>query len=770
MNGHYAVGDIVLDHWTLEKMIGSGSFGKVYEAVRTDYGHTYKAAIKIITVPQSQSEIDSIRSEGLDAETVTNYFDSFVDELIQEFKLMADLKGNSNIVSYEDHRVIKHEDQIGWDIIIRMELLTPLLEYQKDHLMNKQDVIRMGVDICKALELCLKYNIIHRDIKPENIFVSKMGDFKLGDFGIARTVEKTTGGLSKKGTFTYMAPEVFLGKPYLFDVDIYSLGIVLYRSLNGNRTPFLPPYPNPITHSDRENALTQRMRGDAIPAPANADQALADVVLRACAYQPGARFRSPTHMRQALEALQDKSIGMFLEEPELLPTELINRTANEMVTEPTAEKQMTATKEPVRKNQSYDKKKLPVLIGAAAVALIGGVLLFSNGGKTEESVINVQTQEWSEWMEELPDFVSTSEYIIDTKKMYRSAEAIVHNEEQADAGVLCYTVQGEFGEWSDWQEDEIVATDGIQVETKTTYQYRKLRSRTNYKQDNRVLGGRVTTTSYYWSEWMDSSTPVTANSSTEVRSSVLYRSRERSKTYYYCQENAWSEANEEPIYPDEKTVVNVYNVYRYALAQEEVDEQGSMSNFVKPQIDAGVRYADIFESDWYAPAKNNSIVMALELKAMDTTPYMCFRPNDSVTVAELLKAATVIRRSYYDQPGQLVEGENWEDVYAEYAVSHNIISKNMLSDLNREATRQDAAYILYASLPEEELLPINEVSVITDMEKVSLYYERVYRFAQAGIVAWPTPEYSFNPNRLVTRAEVAVMINTLVHPELRNGS
>lgn len=73
-------------------------------------------------------------------------------------------------------------------------------------------MIRLGIDICKALELCQKYNVIHRDIKPENIFVSGSGDFKLGDFGIARTIERASSGLSKKGTYNYMAPEVYRGK------------------------------------------------------------------------------------------------------------------------------------------------------------------------------------------------------------------------------------------------------------------------------------------------------------------------------------------------------------------------------------------------------------------------------------------------------------------------------------------------------------------------------------------------------------------------------
>lgn len=308
MNGHYSPGDVVLGSWTLVRLIGEGSYGKVFEAEREDFGMTYKAAVKIITIPQSDSEVKNARAEGMDEDSVTSYFRSFVEEIVQEFALMSKLKGTSNVVSYEDHTVIPHKDRVGWDIIIRMELLTPLLDRLQSAAFTREDVIRLGIDICKALELCQRYNIVHRDIKPENIFVSDLDDYKLGDFGIARTVEKTTGGLSKKGTYTYMAPEVYRDGRYNSNVDIYSLGIVMYRLLNENRAPFLPACPAPITHSDRENAMAKRMSGAALPPPRNADGRLAEIVLKACAYQPKDRCSDPAQMRQELEAiLYDRS-------------------------------------------------------------------------------------------------------------------------------------------------------------------------------------------------------------------------------------------------------------------------------------------------------------------------------------------------------------------------------------------------------------------------------------------------------------------------------
>lgn len=102
----------------------------------------------------------------------------------------------------------------------------------------------------------------------------------------------------------YMAPEVFRGERYDSRVDIYSLGLVMYRLLNDGRLPFFPAYPAPITFSDRENAMAQRMNGIAFPAPKYADTKVAEIILKACAYNAEDRFATPAEMRQALETMQ----------------------------------------------------------------------------------------------------------------------------------------------------------------------------------------------------------------------------------------------------------------------------------------------------------------------------------------------------------------------------------------------------------------------------------------------------------------------------------
>lgn len=300
----------VWPEWEIIEKIGEGSFGKVYKARRTEQGKTFYSAIKIITIPSSQGELDSARSELHDDGSVREYFHSLVDDCIQEVSTMEYFRGNSHVVSVEDYKVVEYLDDIGWDIYIRMEYLTSFLEFCEGRELTEEDVLRLGIDLCRALEYCQKQNIIHRDIKPENIFVSRFGEFKLGDFGIARELDRGASGLSKKGTFSYMAPEMYKGEEYDSRADIYSLGIVLYKLRNHNRIPFINLEKQLITYRDKENALMRRMSGEELPAPADAGRSLAQVILKACAYEKADRYQTAEEFREALEAVkQNRDTG-----------------------------------------------------------------------------------------------------------------------------------------------------------------------------------------------------------------------------------------------------------------------------------------------------------------------------------------------------------------------------------------------------------------------------------------------------------------------------
>ena len=303
-NEYYKRYEPFFGSWHIKRFIGAGSYGKVFEIERRDFDMVFTGALKAITIPADKSEYEQVLEAGMDREGASTYFRDYVQELNREIALMSRLKGHSNIVSYEDHQIIPHEDGIGWDILIRMELLRPINDaLRQNKSFTRAEVIRLGTDLCRALEVCGQYNIIHRDIKPANIFISDTGDYKLGDFGVARIASASTGASTRAGTVNYMAPEVFRGEKYTANVDIYSLGLVMYQLLNANRMPFYPPYPQPITFSAAEQARARRLAGEALPLPSGAQDALGQLVCKACAPDPAQRFAGPLALRKALEAL-----------------------------------------------------------------------------------------------------------------------------------------------------------------------------------------------------------------------------------------------------------------------------------------------------------------------------------------------------------------------------------------------------------------------------------------------------------------------------------
>lgn len=292
--------------WRIVKEIGRGASAVVYEAERPGNQFVSHCAIKIIAIPQSTAEVSSLEAEGLTTDATRQYFRNIVDEYEHEIQLMESFKALANIVSIEDYKIVERTDEVGFFIFIRMELLTPFNSYIKDHPLDEAEVLKLGIDICSALELIESRGVIHRDIKPENIFVNEFGDFKLGDFGIAREMRNGTGGLSQKGTYLYLAPEVERSNHYDNRVDIYSLGLVLHRLLNDNYIPFIDNAEDQMNPNARIAAIRRRLGGEPLPLPRNCSETTAGVINCACDYFADNRFINATVMKRALQHAQDE--------------------------------------------------------------------------------------------------------------------------------------------------------------------------------------------------------------------------------------------------------------------------------------------------------------------------------------------------------------------------------------------------------------------------------------------------------------------------------
>ena len=252
--------------WKIVKYLGGSADTKVYEIERKVSEKLEKGALKIIS--GSVSEVESY---------------------VQQFRILEELQGQSNIVGYDELTVVPHEDGVGGDVFIRMELLISLPQRLKKDYFD-ENVIKLGVDISNALILCEKEHIIHGNIKPNNILVSKDEEYKLSDFSILKNADITASEKQKTG-MEYQAPEVLRGEPYGHTVDIYSLGMVMYWLLNNQTLP---------------------CKDEKLQPPAIGSEKLKEIVMKACESCPEDRYASAQELYDALRALKNKrTMTMF---------------------------------------------------------------------------------------------------------------------------------------------------------------------------------------------------------------------------------------------------------------------------------------------------------------------------------------------------------------------------------------------------------------------------------------------------------------------------
>ncbi len=204
--------------YRIEREIGRGGMGKVYEAWRADGEFQHRVAIKLV-------------KSGLDREFVLGRF-----------------RNERQILAALDHpnigRLLGGGTAHDGNPYFVMEYIEgqPLYQYADARRLNIGDRLRLFTQICDAVQYAHDKLVIHRDIKPTNILISSAGTPKLLDFGIAKllnpelvseTTPQTTLGV-RLMTIEYASPEQVQALPVSFCSDVYSLGVILYELLSGH--------------------------------------------------------------------------------------------------------------------------------------------------------------------------------------------------------------------------------------------------------------------------------------------------------------------------------------------------------------------------------------------------------------------------------------------------------------------------------------------------------------------------------------------------------
>ncbi|MEE2834828.1 MAG: serine/threonine-protein kinase [Myxococcota bacterium] len=187
---------------------------------------------------------------------------------------------------------------------------------RKGILMPPELAARIAADVCNALEYAHRFRdadqkllrLVHRDISPQNVMMSRDGAVKLIDFGIAKatTNQQLTQGNVLKGKFSYMSPEQASGKRLDRRSDIFSVGVVLYEMLLGEK-PFRVPGQVGKSRSDNTELLRLVTRCEyRLPGHGEVPDALVEFIKRTMTAHRGDRYQTAREARDALEtALRD---------------------------------------------------------------------------------------------------------------------------------------------------------------------------------------------------------------------------------------------------------------------------------------------------------------------------------------------------------------------------------------------------------------------------------------------------------------------------------
>ncbi|MCB1582930.1 MAG: serine/threonine-protein kinase [Marinicella sp.] len=202
---------LVFGHFRIVKKIAVGGMGRIYQA------HYLNSDVHVFVA------LKLIRRELLN-DDLSRRFDN-------EKAILGKLK-HHNIAALLDAGVIEDTPYIATEWIEGV----PVDEYTKQRQLSLNEVLRLFLQVCSAVEYAHNQLIIHRDLKPANILIDNHHQVKLLDFGIAKLIDIQDGRLTQTQVFTpdYAAPEQINGEVCTAATDIYALGVLLFELLIGD--------------------------------------------------------------------------------------------------------------------------------------------------------------------------------------------------------------------------------------------------------------------------------------------------------------------------------------------------------------------------------------------------------------------------------------------------------------------------------------------------------------------------------------------------------
>lgn len=284
----------LMTNMELQECLGRKGRASVYTVKSTKTEQLY--VLKHISIPENQKQVDALILTGAAADEAAAqaYYEQVATDYREELELLETLADSPNLGSFHSYEIKPKEEGVGFDIFLLAEFRTTLERYLQDNPMTHSGAVNLAVDLCNALCDLRSAGLIHRNVTPSNVYLNSQGHFLLGDLGTARIEGLKYCSMPESMISPFSAPELFdLMANVNETVDLYSVGLILYRIYNGGHAPF----EDEKTSAKAADKL--RITGQALPAPMFADYEMVEILQKACAFQPEDRYQSPEELKQA---------------------------------------------------------------------------------------------------------------------------------------------------------------------------------------------------------------------------------------------------------------------------------------------------------------------------------------------------------------------------------------------------------------------------------------------------------------------------------------
>lgn len=288
----------ILPDWTLSYTISEKVNEKLYMAEKTSGDTTKYSAIRAIWIPGSNEQTESLK-EKLGDDGYRKHISALVKKQKQDFNFLRGFCSKPGIANLREIYDISNSDDTAYLLVARYDYIQPLDEYIKDNGLTVGALVKLGIDVCRGLEQLKKLDYKHLNLTPDCIFFDGKGRFKID--GIDTDAIECHKSLNKNDSrqMAFYPAELDFNKYISYNIDTYSLGLILYTLLNEGKLPF-------EKEMGFDDAVKHRLSGAKIPSPSYNAGKLNDIILKSCSFDPKKRYGTPYMMRKELEEVYNR--------------------------------------------------------------------------------------------------------------------------------------------------------------------------------------------------------------------------------------------------------------------------------------------------------------------------------------------------------------------------------------------------------------------------------------------------------------------------------